>query len=140
MAINPLGLIAGATAFLGIWFGHVSVRRIEAQSTKLWHPMVIYLAAGLILELGAFFMSNKALSMVCGITGITLLWDVLEFKRQERRVQKGHAQPNPANPRHAVLLIEPGALATKDEDPSSQSRSTTSDSKIAQPVDGVQRP
>lgn len=140
MVINLLGLVAGATTFLGIWFGHVSVRKIEAHSTKLWQPMVIYLAVGLIFELSAFFITNKVWAMVCGITGIILLWDVFEFKRQERRVRKGHALPNPANPRHVAILMEPGALATKDGQLSCLTRNDTSDSKITEQLDGVQRP
>lgn len=134
-----MGLVAGATTFLGIWFGHVSVRKIEAHSTKLWQPMVIYLSVGLIFELISFFITNKVWAMVCGIIGIILLWDVLEFKRQERRIRKGHAEPNPENPRHVAILMEPGALATKNGKLSFLKRNATSDSKIKEQLDGVQR-
>jgi hypothetical protein len=53
MEINPLGLTAAVTAFLSIWIGHVSVRKIEAITVNLWKPMVIAIALGLTLEYAA---------------------------------------------------------------------------------------
>jgi hypothetical protein len=40
------------------------------------------------------------------ILGVTLLWDALEFFRQQKRVKHGHAPANPNNPRHAKILAE----------------------------------
>jgi hypothetical protein len=46
-----------------------------------------------------------------GIVGITVLFDALEFRRQFKRVKKGHAPANPHNPRHAPLLASGQATA-----------------------------
>ena len=112
MDINLLGLVAAATAFLSIWMGHVSVRKIEARALALWQPMLVAVGLGLALETAAVLLTNRPLSTICGILGITLLWDALELKRQAQRVRKGHAPANPNNPRHAALLAEPGTQAT----------------------------
>lgn len=112
MEINPLGLVAALTAFLSIWIGHVSVRKIEAETVHLWKPMLMAILLGLVLEAAALFTTQRILSTVFGILGITLLWDALEIKRQAKRVRKGHAPANPANPRHAALLAEPNTHAT----------------------------
>jgi hypothetical protein len=112
MDINPLGLITATTAFLSIWIGHVSVRKVEALTVRLWKPMIVAIALGLTLEYAAISISNRHLAAVCGILGTTLLWDAFEIKRQARRVRKGHSPANPNNPRHAALLREPNSAAT----------------------------
>ena len=112
MEINPLGLTAAVTAFLSIWIGHVSVRKIEAKTVNLWKPMAIAIALGLALEYAALSIAHRPLSTVCGILGITLLWDALEIKRQTQRIRKGRAPANPNNLRHASMLIEPNTPAT----------------------------
>ncbi len=112
MEINPLGLISAVTAFLSIWIGHVSVRKIEAITVNLWQPMVIAIALGLTLEYATISIANRPLSTICGILGINLLWDALEIKRQTQRIRKGHAPANPNNPRHAAMLAEPNSRAT----------------------------
>ena len=112
MEVNPLGLVAGLTAFLGVWIGHVAVRKIEAATAHLWKPMLAAVLLGLTLEVLALFTAQRSLSAVFGILGITLLWDAFEIRRQEKRVRKGHAPANPANPRHAALLAEPNSHAT----------------------------
>lgn len=112
MEVNPLGLIAGLTAFLSIWIGHVSVRKIEAETVHLWKLTLIALLLGLALVAVAMLTTQRLLSTAFGILGITLLWDAFEIKRQAKRVRKGHAPANPANPRHAALLAEPDTHAT----------------------------
>lgn len=112
MEINLLGLIAAATAFLSIWLGHVSVRKVEAKTVKLWKPMAIALTLGLGLMVASMAIANRSLSTVFGILGITLLWDAFELKRQAHRVHTGHAPANPHNPRHAAMLAEAGTQAT----------------------------
>lgn len=112
MEINALGALAAFTAFLSIWIGHVSVRKIEASTVRLWKPVVLAILLGLGLEAAALLTAKRPLSAVFGILGTTLLWDVLELRRQAKRVRKGHAPANPANPRHAALLAEPGSHAT----------------------------
>lgn len=112
MEINTLGLIAALTAFLSIWIGHVSVRKVEAITVALWKPMALAVALGLLLGYAALVLENRSLSTMCGILGITLLWDALELYRQAHRIRKGHAPANPANPRHAALLRDPHSRAT----------------------------
>jgi len=53
-------------------------------------------------------------SAVCGILGITLLWDSLEFYRQQNRIRGGHAPANPHNPRHAHILATHPTATTVD--------------------------
>lgn len=106
MELNFTGLIAAISAFLGIWLGHVSVRAIERKATKLWPPILIALAIGLTLEIYSLSTVHRPLSAASGILGITVLWDSLEFVRQEKRVKKGHAPANPHNPRHARILAD----------------------------------
>jgi hypothetical protein len=112
MDINPLGMVAAAAAFTGIWIGHVSVRKVEAITLHLWRPIAAAASLGLALEYAALSITNRPLSLVCGILGMTLLWDAFELQRQARRVRWGHAPANPNNPRHAALLAEPGTAAT----------------------------
>lgn len=54
------------------------------------------------------------MSTVCGITGITLLWDAFEFKRQQKRIISGHAPANPNNPRHLKIMAEHNSATTFD--------------------------
>lgn len=110
--MNPIGLVAATAAFLGIWLGHVAVRKIEARAPILWLPALAFACTGAALEYWALALNNQASSAAAGILGITFLWDALELFRQERRVQKGHAPANPANPRHRRLLEAPATRAT----------------------------
>ncbi len=104
MSLNWIGLLAATTTFMGIWIGHVSVRKIEYISPTVWVRSGLALFIGLLLELGALMSEDLYLSASLGIFGITVLWDALEYWRQHRRVQKGHAPANPENPRHARML------------------------------------
>jgi hypothetical protein len=109
--INPLGIIAALSAFLGIWLGHVAVRKIEFVSPTIWLPTLVFASLGIIFEIFSLVAENKMAQIALGIIGITLLWDALEFTRQQRRVRKGYAPANPQNPRHARLLADPAAGA-----------------------------
>lgn len=106
MELNITGLVAATSAFLGIWLGHVSVRIIERNAKKLWPPILSALTLGIALEACSLLTDYRLLSTAFGILGITILWDALEFVRQEKRVKKGHAPANPSNPRHAQILAE----------------------------------
>jgi len=111
MEINFVGITAALTAFLGIWLGHVSVRAIERNAESLWLSIAIAIVLGLALEIYSLSTINRLLSTATGILGITILWDALEFVRQEKRVKKGHAPANPSNLRHAKILAEyPSAI------------------------------
>ncbi len=101
MLLQPAGLVLGLTAFLSIWLGHVLVLTLEYRLA--WLPWPLFLAAGLGAEAAALLARDPLTSGVLGIIGMTLLWDALEFRRQERRVRRGHAPANPANPRHQRL-------------------------------------
>ncbi len=111
---NFLGVVSAIVAFIGVWTGHVAVRRIEFNTRNLLIPIVMSLVLGLCAEIISFLADNIAVSAALGILGITLLWDSFEFIRQERRVRKGHAPANPNNPRHARILQESPAATTLD--------------------------
>lgn len=112
--MNGIGLVAALTAFLSIWVGHVTVRKVESFSRTIWIPTVIALTLGLLTEYESLITDNLSLKIALGIAGITLLWDALEFTRQQRRIIKGHAPANPNNPRHAKILAEHKSATTLD--------------------------
>jgi hypothetical protein len=114
MNLNWIGLLAACSAFSGIWIGHVAVRKIEYRSTTIWVPSLSVFLLGMLFETVALLSSSLQVSAATGIFGITLLWDALEFWRQHRRVEKGHAPANPNNPRHAQILAGSGAATTTD--------------------------
>ena len=107
MDINWLGLASALATFFGVWIGHVSVRKIEREVARIWIPATLALLFGIGLELASFRTSNLILSTICGILGVTLLWDALELAiRQPNRIKQGHAPANPNNPRHVKILAE----------------------------------
>lgn len=108
------GVWVALATFLGIWWGHVGVRWLEAHSVRIGPPAALLVAAGLGLNIYGLFSPNLAVAAVCSIIGITLLWDAFELYRQAKRVQKGHAPANPANPRHAAYLAAGGPVTTDD--------------------------
>jgi hypothetical protein len=110
--MNFIGMVAALTAFFSIWFGHVAVRKIEFISPTIWLPTTIFATLGLIVEFLSLLTVNRPLSTAFGILGITLLFDALEFTRQQNRIKKGHAPANPNNPRHALILADPNFRAT----------------------------
>ncbi len=115
MEINFVGLAAALATFVGVWLGHVSVRKIERETIDLWKPAVIALALGVGFEAASFLTSSLPLSAICGIFGVTLLWDAFElWVRQPRRIRHGHAPANPNNPRHAKILAEFPEATTVD--------------------------
>lgn len=115
MELNFTGLSAALAAFLGIWWGHVAVRAIEARAADIRPAMALAILFGLGLWAGALLTESMPLSAALGILGVTLLWDAYEFRRQEKRVKIGHAPANPANPRHARILADyPSASVTMD--------------------------
>lgn len=114
MDINALGPVAALSAFLGIWFGHVTVRKVEFISPSIWPPAILFVLLGLALEFASARLRSLPLAAACGILGITLLWGALELARQQRRVRKGHAPANPRNPRHARILTDYPAATSLD--------------------------
>ena len=113
MTFNWIGVVAALATFFGVWIGHVTVRKVEYHAPDLRVPMVSAVIIGLALGLVAVSSSSLYVSGACGILGMTALFDALEFRRQFKRVTKGHAPANPNNPRHAPLLAE-GRATTVD--------------------------
>jgi hypothetical protein len=113
MTLNWIGVVAALATFFGVWIGHVTVRKVEYRAPDLRVPMVIAVMIGLALEVVALSSNSLYVSGACGIVGMTALFDALEFRRQFKRVKKGHAPANPNNPRHAPLLAE-GKATTVD--------------------------
>ena len=114
MNLNYVGLVAAVSTFMGVWFGHVAVRKIESISPTIWLPTLVFAAIGITFEAFSLSTSNLLFATASGILGFTLLWDALEFTRQQNRIKKGHAPANPKNPRHARLLREHVAATTLD--------------------------
>ena len=115
MEMNWLGLASAIATFFGVWIGHVSVRKIEREVDRTWIPATIALLLGSGIELASLRTDNLSLSAICGILGVTLLWDSLELAvRQPRRIREGHAPANPKNPRHARILAKHPTATTID--------------------------
>jgi hypothetical protein len=112
--MNWIGLVAALTAFFSIWSGHVAVRKIEFLSPTVWFPTTIFAVLGLIVEFISLSTPQRLPSTFFGILGITLLFDALEFTRQQTRIKKGHAPANPNNPRHARILADHSSATTFD--------------------------
>jgi len=129
MELNWIGPAAAAATFLGVWIGHVSVRKIEREVERIWIPSALALLFGIGLEVASFMTPNMILSTICGILGVTLLWDALELSvRQPRRIKEGYAPANPNNPRHAqILATHPRATIVDwlDRDPRGTSYAPT---------------
>lgn len=113
-SLNYAGLVAAVSTFAGVWFGHVAVRKIESMMPTIWLPTTAFTAGGLLLEWFSLSTPDLLLSTASGILGFTLLWDALEFTRQQNRIKKGHAPANPNNPRHARLMSEYPSATTLD--------------------------
>ena len=115
MQINLIGPAAALATFLGVWLGHVSVRKIERETVHLWKPTVIAILLSAGFGTASFLTSSLPLSAICGIFSVTLFWDALEIAvRQPKRVKHGHAPANPKNPRHARILAEYPEATTID--------------------------
>ncbi len=113
MTLNAIGVVATLATFFGVWIGHVTVRKVEYRAPDLHVPIFSAAIIGLALEVVALSSSSLYISGMCGVLGMTALFDALEFRRQFKRIKKGHAPANPHNPRHAPLLAE-GTATTVD--------------------------
>lgn len=114
MELNWLGPVAALSTFLGVWVGHVAVRKVESISPTIWLPTILFAAAGAAMEWLSLSTSSLALSAASGILGITFLWDALELTRQQNRIKKGHAPANRSNPRHVLLMQKHPSATTLD--------------------------
>ena len=115
MELNFVGLAAALATFFGVWWGHLSVRKIEREAVNIWIPTVVAVVLGMGLWIASTLTSSLPLSAASGILGVTLLWDALEIAiRQPKRIKHGHAPANPNNPRHDKILAEYPAATTID--------------------------
>jgi len=114
MTLNSIGLVTALSTFLSIWFGHVAVRRIEWASPTIWLPALLFASVGFGFEVFSLFTSSKLAAVISGIVGMTLLWDALEFVRQQNRIKKGQAPANLNNPRHLNLLKQYATVTPLD--------------------------
>lgn len=113
--MNFVGLAAALATFFGVWLGHVSVRKIERDTIRLWIPTTIFILLGLACLAASLWTSSLPLSTASGILAVTLFWDAFEIAvRQPKRIQHGHAPANPNNPRHAKILAEYPEATTLD--------------------------
>ncbi|MBE0687764.1 MAG: DUF4491 family protein [Anaerolineaceae bacterium] len=112
--MNSIGVLAGLTTILSIWFGHVMVRNLEFKLPKIQPAVLLCILLGMMFLLGALLLENNTLSAISAIIGITFQWDALEFKRQQKRVIIGHAPANPKNSRHLRILAEKSTATTLD--------------------------
>lgn len=127
MELNSIGFAAALATFFGVWLGHVTVRKLEREIVNLWIPAAIAFALGVGFETASLLTSSLSLSAMCGILGVTLLWDSFEFYRQQKRIKRGHAPASPQNPRHAKILAEYPSATTfdwLDRDPRGSAYST----------------
>jgi len=128
--MNGIGVVAACATFFGIWLGHVTVRQVEYIAPDIRIPTILAIIIGLTLEVAALASGDAALSGAFGILGITVLFDAIEFTRQYRRVQKGHAPANPNNPRHVKLLAEGQATTIDRLDRDPVGRSVSADEAL----------
>jgi hypothetical protein len=87
------GPILAVVTFLTIWWGHILVRIVHYYMGT--RPAPVIFLGGLLLLLGSTQTGNELIAGICGIVGLTLLWDAFELFRQEARVRQGHAPLNP---------------------------------------------
>lgn len=112
--MNSIGVLAALTTILSIWFGHVMVRKLDARLSKVIPAILMCIMLGLVFIFSSLLLENNSISAIFGIIGITFLWDAFEFKRQQKRVIKGHAPANPKNTRHLRILAEYKTATTLD--------------------------
>ena len=114
MDFNYIGLVSALATFFSIWWGHVAVRKLEANLRRLWPPMLVCIILSMVCVMIAVQTTSQHLSAAFGIIGVVFMWDAFEFYRQQKRVVKGHAPANPDNPRHAKLLVKDKDASTID--------------------------
>jgi hypothetical protein len=79
-----------------IGLGHVAVRKLNYRyGTK---PAPFFFVLGLAFLGMSLLVAANLASAALGIVGITILWDAVEFIRQEERIRRGHALANPDRP------------------------------------------
>jgi threonine/homoserine/homoserine lactone efflux protein len=80
------GLVLAFVTFATIGLGHVLVRRLHASFGT--RPAIPFILAGLLVLFASLLTPQNLVSAVLGISAITLVWDGIEFFRQEKRMQR----------------------------------------------------
>lgn len=102
--MNFHGIIFGILTFLGIWSGHVLVRKLEYRLPDIqWISIFLGLAGAACLYFSTRIPSFLT-SGILALAGMLLIVDGVECRHQEKRVIIGHAPANPNNPRHQRIL------------------------------------
>jgi hypothetical protein len=99
-----MGIVSGLITMIGVWCGHILVRKIDFNAAALRWPVFLFMAAGGGCLLISTFLVHPIFAAGMGICGVILFWDGLELSQQEKRVRIGHAPANPMNPRHRKIL------------------------------------
>ncbi len=102
--INWVGPLLGVICLLGVWSGHILVRKLDFHLAKV-RPVAVFMGLlGCCTILSTLWISNTILAGILGVAGMILFFDAIELFLQEKRVRIGHAAANPANPRHQKIL------------------------------------
>jgi hypothetical protein len=87
------GVIIGIAAFAIIGIFHPVVIKGEYYfGTGIWP---LFAVGGAVFIALSFFVDMYVLRAVCGITGFSLWWSILELFHQRERVKKGWFPENP---------------------------------------------
>lgn len=89
MTFNGIGVVTAIATFLSVWLGHVSVRKIEYHTPRLWVPMLIALS---------LFVEAIWGSALLGVFGASIVWGATELRDQAVRAELGWYRFNP-NPK-----------------------------------------
>jgi hypothetical protein len=87
------GVYAGLISLLIIGVFHPVVIKGEYHFGKRIWP--IFLAVGILMSAGSFFVKNTYFSIFLGILAFTCFWTIVELFEQETRVNKGWFPRNP---------------------------------------------
>ena len=96
MTLQWAGVVLALITFGTIAFGHVAVRKVNYLYGTRPVPYVFF--AGLVFLFLSLQIPDNLTSASLGILGMTTLWDSFELIRQEERIRRGHAPPNPNRP------------------------------------------
>lgn len=87
------GILIGLCAFILIGIFHPIVIKAEYYFTKRVYPL--FILAGLLFLIAAYFIHSTFLSSLFGVAGFSCFWSIKELFEQEKRVEKGWFPKNP---------------------------------------------
>ena len=91
--LNYVGLVVGASTFLIMAIGRLSVIKAEYYFTK--KAWIAYMVLGLCAIVTSLLIYNIVLSAIVSVMAFVLLWGIGEVIKQEERVKKGWFPTNP---------------------------------------------